>query len=142
MKLTDEEVNDLYGPFEAAYKKANGFYTGIYAGIKAILELLPSPPAATLRPIAEMPEEVPEGFLRAWFFYSIDEREPIACGKRFPRVNYFIDIKLPTEPDTERARFEARFPKLNHEKFPSGNYKSSATEYVYEGWQARGEVKA
>lgn len=94
----------------------------------------------TLRPVSEMPTNVPEGCVRYWCKVS---REGIIMNSlsnyRGGIDTHEVDIRLPVKTDPlaeERVKFEDKFPNLVKSLMPSGMYGNQNTQYVWEGWLA------
>lgn len=101
------------------------------------------PQVAQLRPIAEMPEKVPEGCVR---FYGDKQFLSYAQGGEDTLA---VDIQLPTsDPDAEeRRQFEAWVrmrgytnQELQRQTEPGATYKDKDAEALWLGWKARSEL--
>lgn len=67
------------------------------------MERLTEPTAtATLKPISEMPEDVPDGCFRQWF--RMDKRE-LLLSRADHTAELFIDIQIPSVEDEVRNGF-------------------------------------
>lgn len=108
------------------------------------------PQVAQLRPIAEMPETVPEGCNRIyWGSKTGDGSWMLPCPLVGCHDTHFIDIQLPTpDPDAEeRRQFEewvrARgYTKreLQRQTEPGSAYKDKDAEALWLGWKSRAEL--
>lgn len=100
---TIEKLRDIAA--EAGRKAETGMM--LTDQVTAIRDAMIAACRPQLRPIAEMPNEVPEGCVRIFVGRYFEERRWIASGTRYPEDTHFIDITLPI--DTYPADFEAAF---------------------------------
>lgn len=92
--------------------RALTYETGREDGRSEVLEAFDSsqPHIPTLRPIAEMPAEVPEGCVRVFGGYYENQGRWLISSKATRLDTHFLDIRLPAPPDPDeelRREFEA-----------------------------------
>lgn len=135
--ITDEEAE--------RYAKMFNLHQGsLKEYIKAaLLDFLTNRPELTLgklRPIAEMPETVPDGCVRV----SVGKNalgDWIACDGEHAGLNFAIDIQLPTpDPEAEeRQRFEEAMKGKDRvqrfERNQDGSYVSHLTQACWTAWK-------
>lgn len=133
--ITDEEVER----FGEIYDAAKGLFDEAVKA--ALLDFLANRPESTLgklRPIAEMPETVPDGCKR--MYWGKDGRWWLEANKF---VTHAIDIQLPTpDPEAEeRQRFEEAMKKARgwpHDKFlknEDGSYFDDQANPAWTAWK-------
>lgn len=116
--------------------------TALKAAIMHVVSQIPEP-LPTLRPIAEIPKEIPTGCgVISGVFYDMGptphfETDPAGI---FDPVDHFLMFRLPAKPDPLedlRLEFEETFPNLRKKRTPSGDdYEEPATQYVWVGFRA------
>jgi len=138
--FTNEEISRLQQVFNESYLNTGEAFYAQENAIKAVIAALPEPSAASavLRPIAEMPGDVPKWCFRQYFRISDGD---VVFSHANVDATFFIDIARPTNPDIERAKFEETFPNLDKELTPSGMYKNCYSQACWEGWRAKSEAK-
>ena len=137
--ITDEEVER----FRDFYRHTNGVEISAYKA--ALLDFLNNRPESTLgelRPIAEMPENPPEGYKRYGWNYAADFAPGVMSED-----THFIDIQLPTpDPEAEeRQRFEEAIQsdeefKDSHLEWKDGEYVCKAVRNAFAGWKLRSKL--
>lgn len=138
--VTDEEVERFYRVFSE--------YSGSIPESRkfALADFLNNrPQVAQLRPIAEMPETVPEGCVRLFTELSEDGVTTANFTKKQYRsdtiaVDIFIQLPTPDPEAEERRQFEESMKKA----FPltsfawsveNDGYKELDTESAWQGWK-------
>lgn len=107
--ITDEEADRFW---EVYCKSPGAGLDGRKAALTDFLNNRPESTLGKLRPIAEMPETIPNGHIRVWANKWGDGEWRAGYG-RARNDTHFIDIQLPTpEPEAEeRQRFEEAMKK-------------------------------
>lgn len=143
--ITDEEAERAW----EIYMKGDG-PTMVDDMRKALSDFLNNrPQVAQLRPIAEMPETVPEGCFRVFYGrqFSADPNSPWQVKDADQRCNgvnpatHFQDIQLPTpgHEAEERQRFEKWWSKY---KLSEEGYDGDEKElHMFEAWKASKQAK-
>lgn len=138
--ITDEEIKRFMDVFRG---HPGSYHESQRAALADFLNNRPESTLGKLRPIAEMPETVPEGCLRvyankidAWYASNEADDLPFAC-----------DIQLPTpDPEAEeRQRFEEAMKKalvLQEGAFERDSLGNYVKEYMIVGWNAWKLAKA
>jgi hypothetical protein len=102
---------------------------------KAIAEEQEKPAAAstpTLRPISEMPADVPDGCVRVFGGYYENQGEWIISSWSRPQDTHFLDIRLPAPPDTdEELRREFEVWMKGHYQIPKSTLTFIKENGVY-----------
>lgn len=137
--ITDEEVKR----FDDIYVKYDG-RSDDECVKAALLDFLSNRPESTLgklRPIAEMPETVPEGCVRKYCSGRTDKGEYVIRDTNEWHTRYFIDIQLPT-PDLEaeeRQRFEEATTEAglcsDFRRDERGLYRVAETCVAWDAWK-------
>lgn len=136
--ITDEEVKR----FDDIYVKYDGGSDDecVKAALLDFLNNRPESTLGKLRPIAEMPETVPEGCVRQ--HYRLDEFKGIRAGVPGNTVDHWaIDILTPTpDPEAEeRQRFEeamkGRMWMPADFEFKNGEYATPSLAAHYDTWK-------
>lgn len=150
--ITDEEVKR----FDDIYVKYDG-RSDDECVKAALLDFLSNRPESTLgklRPIAEMPETVPEGCVRKYCSGRTDKGEYVIRDTNEWHTRYFIDIQLPTpDPESEeRQRFEEwvkevgtkvfKYPALQLAHKENGAYANEIVWVAFKAWKASKLAKA
>lgn len=114
------------------------------SSLRAAIASIPDP-LSTLRPIAEMPQEVPEGYVRVTGYTNPGGDQWLIANSPSHKDTHFIDILLPNEPTEEdkaraelieksfRAGWEARDQNY-------GNLCPPTVEEVLKNWVGGGDL--
>lgn len=116
---------------------------GVEGDILGYIQTVQGTPVATLRPIAEMPDTVPEGCVRLFCTIYSDGVIGAFMSTSHDMDTHFIDIQLPTAPDPEadlRREFEEAMTKHRQWERSSfamenGEYVSSSSRVYFEIWK-------
>lgn len=128
--ITDEEAKEVWS-------KWNALGTTVSALKRVLADFLANrPQVAQLRPIAEMPETVPEGCER--LYWSPDSGWWINPNEY---VTHATDIQLPTsDPEAEmRQEFEEAMKSrwsLMEYRFANGSYDTPVVDAAFAGFKA------
>jgi len=144
--ITDEELIRYSDVFSASIHKLSN----LDARRAALADFLNNhPQVAQLRPIAEMPEKVPEGCVRVymWMDHGGFGGQPSFICRKQDNFSHFIDIQLPTpDPDAEeRQQFEEAMkkacPDFNFTLEQDGKtYRSIRVDAAWIAWSVRGQL--
>lgn len=96
-------------------------------------------PLPTLRPIAEMPEKVPEGCARIyWGSKTGDGSWMLPCPLIGMHDTHFIDILLPVESpeDKWRAEFEAWATQTSPQRHLWETFTEDERGWIFNAWKA------
>lgn len=120
-----------------------GKFDSTRAALEDFAANLPEP-IPTLRPIAEMPEVVPEGCVR---LFDFDKGKGNGlCNYQSEDSTCFIDIlRLSYPVDRARVEFEAAMKEhtvWRFERHPDGTYDFPATEFSWIAWNLSRKSKA
>ena len=123
MKITEEQLELAV----EAYFSRN--IDGIPAGVQAAIATLPEP-AAMLRPLSEMPREVPEGCIVIYGFFFQDGWR--TGSQRGTQDSHLVFVKPPTPEDEEWKNFEAWW----HSQKRKESQGQGSFEDCFLAWQA------
>ena len=135
--ITNEEIKIFWDTYNAHQGHCH------QATITALTDFLNNrPQVAQLRPIAEMPDTVPEGCKRITVGLNLHGNINNMCanGHSSSGCSLFVDLQLPTpDPEAEeRRQFEEAMKKhalWKFERFPNGVYKYHTTETSWLAWK-------
>ena len=137
IEITEKQVHRFDEVYCANYPY--GGYPAFKAALQDFAANLPDP-IPTLRPIAEMPADVPEGCERKFWGTKDAFDGSFLCSteERTSEDTHFIDIRLPDPVDRDRVEFEEWASSKGFDiSRNNGAYHDPGVDRAWEGWQAR-----